>query len=661
MGIVAGLDEDIAVSGEGGGQLAVDELVFAQVGIVSLAAVVGAVDVADQVVVYGGHFGLGGLFGVAQSQGAVLIFHQGEFPLGACGHEHLLTLVLVQGAAGGVHVAFEEIPVGIVAGLDEDIAVSGEGGGQLAVHELILAQVGIVSLTAIVSAVDVTDQVVVHGGLSHGFGDGDRVGGAGLAFVVIAGHVQLQGHIGQSVLDGQGDVLTVVDSLTLSSAAAPAVGPAAVGGEFELIGGACGNVLEGDLIDAFGGFGHDIGGGVPAGAVKPSAGAVAHRVHGGDLQAGLLAHTVAGYGDDGGFGIKGDSHVTDSGNNEGVVVCAVGFAPGIVPGAVGDLQVVGACGNIGEDLLIGAVGGQGHPVVGVGGVPLGAAQGLVTGHHIQGFVLILRGIGSGFGSGGRGFLRLLFFAVDRPDATALVPGAVGHGVQIGAVGGNSQVRGLVPLAVPAVFFYGGVHAAEDNVVVAGGDGAFVDTVLVGTVQIGPGVAATGIPAVDGEPCAVTQPVGVGLQVQRGFLGCRVGMGYGDHTQQHDKCQRQAQDPLEKIGGYAFLFHDIAPFFLPSGFGLFRNYCMGNSTGFQETILSKIWVRFLSILPLQAVRTGNLAQNRAKFVTFCNQLPLPEALLAGCRGLGKRPLTKQVSYSVGQRFVVAKPCGNVVFY
>ena len=365
--------------------------------------------------------------------------------------------------------------------------------------------------------------------------------------MAVAGHIQLQCHICQSVVHGQLDILAVVDGLACCAAAAPAVGPGAIGGELEFVGGACAHVLEGDLVDIVTDFRHGVGGAgnIPVFAVEPGAGAVAHGDHGGDLQTGLLSNMVTGNGDGAVGGIEGDGDVTDGGDNEGVVVAVV--APVPIPGAVGDLQVVGACGHVCVDLLIGAVGGQGHPVGSIIGSPIGAAEGGVAGHDVQFFLHIaaLGGGGNRGGSGG-GLLRFFLHTVGRPGAAAIVPAAVGHGVQIGAVGGNRQIGGLVPLVGPVVGFCVGIHAAEDDVAVACGNGALVDAVVLGGQQIIPVTFAV-IPVINSEPGPIHQPVGIGLEVQRGVLRS-AGVGHGDHAQQQDEAEHQAQDPSEKRNG-----------------------------------------------------------------------------------------------------------------
>ena len=103
------------------------------------------------------------LGGVAQGQGAVLVLHQSEGDLEACGDEHLLgstALGVGEDADGTIDEGACHVPVLVVAGLDKDIAVLGEGGLQLAVHKAVDTGIFVVALTAVVGTVDVADQVV---------------------------------------------------------------------------------------------------------------------------------------------------------------------------------------------------------------------------------------------------------------------------------------------------------------------------------------------------------------------------------------------------------------------------------------------------------------------------------------------------------------------
>ena len=197
------LDAHVALLGEDGSELAVHELVFTQVGMVILAAVVGTVDEAVQVILIGHVVGIqdtadaadavleavahgsaaggtdalgivgsvdtaGVIHGVAQNQAAVPVLRQGKAHGLAAGNHQLVCAggigihEPVQVGGGGLaQPAVGHVEHGVVAGLDGHIAGLGEGNGDLAVYKLIAAQIGLVLTEAVVSAVDVAEQVVL--------------------------------------------------------------------------------------------------------------------------------------------------------------------------------------------------------------------------------------------------------------------------------------------------------------------------------------------------------------------------------------------------------------------------------------------------------------------------------------------------------------------
>ena len=193
--VIGGLDAHIAVHGEEHRQLAVHEQVLAQVLAVRLVGVVGPIDPAEEVVVViglgvaadgtniilqamGHRLATGGADAVrvmavmgascliAQHIGIIPIVHQSEGDQLPAGDEQLVRvgdrLGVVQGGGGDVALpAGGHVPVGIVGGLHRHIAVGLEPDLQLAVHEQILAQVGVVILAGVVGTVDVAEQIVV--------------------------------------------------------------------------------------------------------------------------------------------------------------------------------------------------------------------------------------------------------------------------------------------------------------------------------------------------------------------------------------------------------------------------------------------------------------------------------------------------------------------
>ena len=227
--VVSGLDGNIAVDSEGSGQLAIDELVLADVGVVIAFAVGRTVDVAEQVVIALGD-GIGGSRiggdgirrlagvlsgGVAQGHSAVVIDHQGQGDGTGRNHQLVSGRVQIDGVVQGdgshsTLPAVGHVPIGVVAGLDSHIADLAEGSGDLTVHELVLAQVVGIFLTAVVGTVDVAKQVEVlinrDGGGRIG---GNRIGGIGF--------------IG-SDLDGAPGSAALVPSAFLDGVAVGAVG-----------------------------------------------------------------------------------------------------------------------------------------------------------------------------------------------------------------------------------------------------------------------------------------------------------------------------------------------------------------------------------------------------------------------------------------------------
>ena len=434
--------------------------------------------------------------------------------------------VALQGTGGGPHVQVD-------------------GGPGIGLHEVQLHGVALNRLGGLLGIGGIR-------GLGLG-GHGDHrdgIGGAVLGGILEAGQVQGQGDVG-SFLDGELDVLAVVDGLGIAACvsgavAAPVVVPGVVGGEFDLI-GARGHILIGDGIDAAVGT-HvvDGGGNIPGLAMEEIALARADGGDGADLQSGDGGHILA-LGLDGlGGMVEGDGHVTGAGDLEGVVLTIL--APGVVPGAVGDLELVNAGLDIGVDLLEeGAV--PLHLVSGVRGVPLAAAEGGDTGNIIG-----TGGCGIGFGLrlGLHGIRGRLTGGNGGPGAAATVPGALLDGVAVAAVGGDLQVGGLVPLVGPVVGGGGGIHPAEDDVVISCGDGSLVHAVAIAVGHVGPGVGAGGIPVVDGEAGVTLLPVGVGHQIELGALG-GTDLEAGQHAQHHDQSQQQAECFLDNRT--IFLHHD----------------------------------------------------------------------------------------------------------
>ena len=126
------------------------------------------------------------------------------------------------------------------------------------------------------------------------------------------------------------------------------------------------------------------GAGIPAvnGDSAPQAGVAivdGHPFH-------RLCHFTGGFaGDLDFFGvcIESDGHIADGIEGELIVAVSAGTAPGIGPGAIGDLEGMGTCRNAGVCLFIQTgLGVESHGVVGVGDIPCGAAQVCSTGNDV---------------------------------------------------------------------------------------------------------------------------------------------------------------------------------------------------------------------------------------------------------------------------------------
>ena len=213
-----------------------------------------------------------------------------------------------------------------------------------------------------------------------------------------------------------------------------------------------------------------------------------------------------------------------------------------IPAAVvGDLQRVGVLRHILIGLFIQTLRILGHLVIGVSGVPGGAAQSLAA----------------------RDDEHRLHVGIDRPGHIgAAVPLTLVDGaVVVGAV--ILQVTGLVPLVVPVVFRGSAVHAAEDHVGPAAlGHGGFIYTIAVPVGHTGPGISCA--IDIDREAGTACRPVAVGSQIQHLAAGHSHRTGrYRHHAQHQNRAEQQAQQTL---AGLHFL-HSVSSFYG----SLVRNY------------------------------------------------------------------------------------------
>ena len=283
--------------------------------------------------------------------------------LAGLAEDHIDLLGVVVEGDGNImgFISGEDVVVAIVApavapGTIGDLELMGTGGDALEGLgvQAVSAQDHLVALitgvpahtTQCFSACDVT-------GLAHiGQGDGDLLG----LFDEGDGHILL-------CVGGEDVVVAIV---------APAVGPGAVG-DLELMGTGR-NVIEDLLIDADGNACHLVGcvTGVPILAAQ-SLGAC-HVV---------LGRSLGDVGQDCdllGVSIEGDGHVLNF--VQGELEVRTILAPAVVPGTVGNLELMGAGRNAHIDLFVQAVSVQGHLIGLIIAGPCVAAELSSAGHEV---------------------------------------------------------------------------------------------------------------------------------------------------------------------------------------------------------------------------------------------------------------------------------------
>ena len=397
---------------------------------------------------------------VAQRQGIIRVLRKCEGHFHAAGNHQLVrclakrTGIIQCNLCNLALPAVGHVPVLVVGGLHRHVAGLIELSGQLAVHELVLAHVFVVVFTGIVLAVNIAKQVIVHYLGCFNLRNGDSELRAVLGAVVKAGQIQLQGHIGIVVGNRDRDIITIINSVSLRTAfavrAAPVVSPGAVGRKLHLIAGTRRNLRISDLINAGGSLGHLVGvaGGVPAHAVQPGTIAVADRADGIDDKLRGNLHALAGDGNLLCGFVKSNRHIADGSHVEGDIVTIRITDPILcaVRQVLHNFQLIAlADSNVGESLGVNTAA-AGHDIgrrVSGAAFPNHAAQVLRTSHHIDGFLDSRLSIGT-------------------PGAFSLVPGSLRDGIAVGAIRGQSQVAGLVPLVIPVVFGGAGIHSAEDD-------------------------------------------------------------------------------------------------------------------------------------------------------------------------------------------------------
>ena len=290
-------------------------------------------------------------------------------------------------------------------------------------------------------------------------------------------------------------------------------------------------ILEGEGVDGFAahGDGNSLGQGVTLGCGQGSGIVIAFfdrcLAAGGDI--GTVEGDVIGShgssdggGDSLGLCVEGDGHGAAGfrNGNYRVAIGGAGIAPGLIPGVVCDnLELVGACGHISEDLLIQALCVLGHVVGGSRGVPGSTAQSGLACDRIR-HAGSSRGIIFGPAAGG-----------PVGDIIAVIAAA------------NGQVAGLIPDFVPVM---GGAGRILTQDLHAGGIRGDLDLIDQIAVCVGKGVPCSrlgGTPDPCVEPGACLIPY-TGVQIN-GFRTCRKccgGQQSEEHSQSHDQTQHSFQ-------------------------------------------------------------------------------------------------------------------------
>ena len=432
---------------------------------------------------------------VAQSQAAVVVLSQVKGNLHISGNKQLLRSTgggVVEGTLSIGAIGVCHVPVGIVSGFQEDIAVGGKGCRQLTIYELIFAQILVIFLAAVVGSVDVAHQIVVRY-IVRISSTADRTAAV---FIAVSGGADGHGvavaaqraGVGHHTGGGTGGFLRgfrTVNMLTSLSAS---------------LSGGHGNGGRASVVAHAGELGHIVGqrkAGIGAG------GAAAAAASGSVAAAGAAGAAVAlliGAADSGNGGHIIDTHGFGAGD----------LAADVYPVALSDLKILtgdhspGIGTNlravdlvlvrvIGKDALAGAVhnnhrisralgGGElevhGGLIVGHGGIVFhpvhGGAHGdYITAKDVSTEVRVHAGVGAGVGHGDDGA------AVDADEAVGVdavtLAAQTRQNVQAAALDG--QHRDAVLIDVDAVILREDVHiAAADGQVelrvqalVAGGD------------------------------------------------------------------------------------------------------------------------------------------------------------------------------------------------
>ena len=352
-----------------------------------------------------------------------------------------------------------------------------------------------IALSSGIPLIEITGYVV--GGRSRG-GVGrlnDHLAGSTFAGVGIhLGQIQNQGDGGVIRRDVHGAVAAVKYCVVVGAGfhghtGAPVQIPGAVGSKFELV-AADSHTGEGDGVDSV--FtGHLVGGEIPFSAGQ-TGGTNGIDVLNVQRLLGAFAQAVTGDRNGGSSGIKGDGGFSVGNGGNAYVFIVV--TPAIVPGAIGNLQLMRASGQI---------NGQGVCTVLVGN-HLVAFSGSVPVVEVSGYVV---------GDGN------LHFSVDGPVV------GTNHEHDIFS-GGNSQVVGLSTGTV-----------VKDQTSGIGGNIQIPDAVIVLVhIRTGPvGVVRAAAPPIGFAGCPF-----VCLTIDGGGSGVCCKGSQGQHGNYHDKTDGQTQ-------------------------------------------------------------------------------------------------------------------------
>ena len=515
-----------------------------------------------------------GALGILQRKAAVAVLGQGEGHRHATGNEHLFATPHNELTGGFLAVAFCQIPLAIAFGLNENIRIRGKGSRQLAGRELVGAHVLVVFLTTIVGTVDIANQIVVQG-VGRILSATNRTGATGEAMTLGIGVVGLVAV--RALGAGVGRIALV------------RTGGSGHRRRIAVAGGCNGLGVAVRTLGA--GKGHHTG--LFTGGSGSHLGGVAVGAAGLCLTANCtLVAAVAVVTDD--ATDRTEAIAPGMGTNRTALgtgitgpVMAAACTTGITL-AIGVEQVLTGAGSgavlqgqrtvgihrqgkgdfdAGRNIQLVRIGhagvgivessGLGSALEALGHIPIGIVGGLdaniaflVEGSsQLAGRELIGAHIGS-----------ILFTAVVctvnvaeqvvvhlcrlggttgdlAPGAAAVIPCTGSNGIAVVAVGGDTQISGLVPLVIPVVCTAAAIHTTEDHTGVSAGNSTLISAVAIGVRHTDPGFSVA--EEIGRKPRAITDPIGVGFQIKRCRRGSESRHRY--HAEQHAQRQQDTEE------------------------------------------------------------------------------------------------------------------------